>query len=205
MRISESKLIEICLSQIHFVNMKPILILVVPLFMSSIGLAQQDTVFIKQSIDWTADTLSYETDTIVFESGMVRHILTGTTVLPNTHNQFSTWGYGLYLNDVTKSDCQNHGEEVYSSADRINSVELTDTTLTIDITVYDNCCYDFLCDVSADSSGPLNLIYYGYGTHCACECCFGLVYHFSREFDSDTNQIDSVVLQGDVTTRKKIK
>ena len=173
--------------------------------MSAGSLAQQDTVFIKQSIDWTADTLQYETDTVVFESGMVRHILTGTTILPNTHNQFSTWGYGLYLNDVTKSDCQNHGEEVYSSADRINSVELTDTTLTIDITVYDNCCYDFLCDVSADSSGTLNLIYYGYGTNCAFDCCFGLVYYFTRSTYPDNKPITSVQIQGDPETRKKIK
>ncbi len=184
--------------------MKPILILVTLVLMSAIGFSQQDTVFIKQSVDWTADTLTYETDTVVFESGMVRHILTGTNVLRNTHNQFSTWGYGLYLNTVTKSDCQNHGEEVYHNTDRINSVELTDTTLKVDITVYDNCCYDFLCDVSADSSGALNLIYYGYGTHCACDCCFGLVYHFTRDFSSDTSPINSVVLQGDVTTRKKI-
>lgn len=185
--------------------MKYLITLILFNAISLITSAQQDTVFVKQSIDWTADTLQYETDTVLFESGMVRHILMGTTIIPSTHNQMNAWGYGLFLEKITKSDCQSHGEEVYWNKDKINFVDMTDTTLTVDITVYDNCCYDFLCDAAIDSSGTLNLIYQGYGGHCACDCCFGLVYHFTRTTYSDNQPITSVQLQGDPETRKKIQ
>ncbi len=183
--------------------MKIFLFLTTLFSLPAIASAQQDTVFIKQSIDWTADTLQYETDTILFESGMVRHILAGTTILPSTHNQMNAWGYGLFLQDVTKSDCQSHGEEVYWNKDKINFVDITDSTLKVDITVYDNCCYDFLCDAAVDSSGVLNLIYHGYGGNCACDCCFGLIYHFERSTYPDNQPITSVQIQGDLETRKK--
>lgn len=73
----------------------------------------QDTVFIKSNKDQTGNKIRYGTDTVIFETEMRRHILTGTTVLPSTHNQFSAqWEYGLLLNKVKKSDCQGSAEEI---------------------------------------------------------------------------------------------
>lgn len=175
------------------------------LTISTVGLfAQQDTVFIKKSKDSTSDTLIYETDTIIFNSSLTRNILFGTTVLPWTHNQLNAMNFGLHFEKVTKSDCQSHGEEVYSAKDKINYIEITDTTLIIDVNIYDNCCYDFLCDISVDSTGTLSLIYHGYGTFCACYCCFGLTFHFSRTKSPENEEIKAVVLGEDKRTFKKL-
>ena len=185
--------------------MKIIILQITLLIISASIFAQQDTVFIKQSMDWTADTLQYKTDTVLFESGLARNFLIGTTVLSGTHNQIAAQGYGLYLNKVSKTDCQNHGEEVYHSKDRINTVELTDTTLTVDITVFDNCCYDFLCDATMDEMGNLSLIYHGYGNYCFCDCCFGLVFHFIREMNSEALPVKSVQLLAVPGSRQNIE
>lgn len=165
----------------------------------------QDSVFIRHSEDWAADTLNYVTDTVVFPSGMMRHILTGTTVLPSTHNQMRARGYGLYLDAVSKSDCQGDGEEAYHSEDKINVIQNTDSSLSVDITIYDNCCYDFLCDITVDEEGTLNLIYQGYGSYCACECCYGLVFHISKLEHEDYSDVKAVMLSGLKSTKRKLR
>jgi len=161
-----------------------------------------DTVFIKQDKNFD-DTLIYTIDTIIFRSGMTKHILIGTTVLPWTHNQQMAKGYGLYLDKVTKSDCQGDAYENWTP-DKINSIANTDSTLIVDINITDNCCYDFLCDISVDSTATLNLIYYGYGTYCDCDCCFGLVFHFSKINNPDYADIKSVMINGKRKTLKQI-
>lgn len=152
------------------------------------------------------DTLIYATDTIIFESGMRKQILIGTTILPGTHNQMGAIGSGLYLQKVTKSDYQQDVTEFGGGMnDKVNSIFMTDTTLTVDITIYDNCCYEFLCDIAVDSVGTLNLIYYGYGSYCACTCCFGLIFHFTREKSPDYTDINAVLINDNRKTIKQIK
>ncbi len=171
----------------------------------AICIAQMDTVFIRTNATDDADLPSYETDTILFSSPWERRILIGTCILPATDNQIEAYSYGLRFDSVEKSDCQSHGEEVYRSIDRINYIEKTDSTLKIDMNIYTNCCYDFLCDYSVDSTGTLNLIYHGYGSHCACECCFGLIYNIYIEKFPDTRELLFVQLNRDIRTRKKIQ
>jgi hypothetical protein len=113
-------------------------------------------------------------------------------------------GYGLYLNKVTKSNCQGNANEKWSP-DKINSVINTDSTLTVDINITDNCCYEFLCDNSVDSTGTLNLIYYGYGTYCACDCCFGLTFHFVKIKSPDYSDIKAIMINDNRKTIKPIK
>lgn len=166
----------------------------------------KDTVFIKYVRDWTADSLIYTTDTVIFESGMTRNILTGSTILPETHNQRSARAYGLYFNKVTASSCQKDTIEYYSHQDKINYITSTDSTLQVDINIFDNCCYSFLCDISVDSSATLNLIYYGYGnSYCACECCFGLTMHFTKMKGAEYKAIKAVMINGNRKTVKQIK
>lgn len=169
-----------------------------------LGYAQQDTVFIRQNQDWTADSLHYETDTILFSSGMTRHLLVGTTVLPNTRSQQFLKSYGLLLSKVEKRDCQNQGERVYRSQNKINSIDETDSTLIIDVTIAENCCFDFLCDAEVDTNGIVNLKYQGYGTYCACDCCFGLVYHFTKWDSSYFSEPKAVTLGGNKSTLTKL-
>lgn len=166
----------------------------------------QDTVFIKYNKDWSDDKINYVTDTVIFETGMRRHILTGTAILPSTSNQTGAKEYGLDFVKIKKSDCQKDvtefGGELQS---HINSILTTDSTLTIDINIYDNCCYDFLCDISVDTLGTLNLITYGYGTYCSCDCCFGLTYHLTVMKDKDIPEIKSVMINNNRKTLKPIK
>lgn len=147
----------------------------------------------------------YATDTVIFNSEMVRNYLIGTTIIPWTQNQMYAKGWGLNFKKVSKSDCQNSGEEIYRMEDKIVSISETDSSFIIDLNIVDNCCYDFLCDISVDSSGTLNLIYSGYGSHCGCECCFGITYHIEKMFKSDLGEIKGIMLNGDAKTRKEIK
>lgn len=183
-------------------NKPYILILFTLTFLNGLR-AQEDTVFIRQKIDWS-DTLKYKTDTIIFRGEMDRNILIGTCVMPFTHNQLNAYGFGLELTKVSKSDCRRGGEEVYTSDDKINFITRTDTSMTVETTIYDNCCYDFLCDISVDSSGTLNLIYHGYGTYCACNCCFGLTFTFKRLDYTDYKEIKAIMINGNRKTIRKV-
>ncbi|HTB07202.1 MAG TPA: hypothetical protein VK806_09640 [Bacteroidia bacterium] len=195
--------------------MKSLLILILSLSFSIAGFGQakiKDTVFIKHDSNWIDEKLNYVTDTVVFPSGMERNILIGTTVVPGTHNQYKArWESGIYFYKVTKSECQaNASEEPGMGQDHINSIMHTDSTLIIDINIYDNCCYSFLCDISVDSTGTLNLIYNGYGAHCDCDCCFGLTYYCNIEKSPEPKEIKyslikAVIINGNKKSKKVIK
>ena len=185
--------------------MKQIKIILFMILLSSNLFGQQDSLFMRYKTDVTTDSTIYKTDTIIFNSEMVRHYLIGTTIIPWTQNQMNAKGWGINFDKITKSDCQNSGDETYSMSDKIIKISETDSSYIIDLNIIDNCCYDFLCDISVDSSGTLNLIYTGYGTHCGCECCFGLTYHIEKMFESDLGEIEGIMLNGDEKTRKEIK
>lgn len=173
---------------------------------STIALAQSpDTVFIRQDKNYD-DTLIYVTDTIVFESGMTKQILIGTTILPGTYNQMAAMSSGFYLQKITKSNCQLDVTEFGGGLqDKINSIINTDSTMAIDINIYANCCYEFLCDISIDSNGVLNLIYQGYGAYCSCDCCFGLTYNLTKENSPDYSEIKAVMINDNRKTIQIIK
>ncbi len=161
---------------------------------------EYDSVFVRSNRADSHDTINYVTDTILFPSQMFRHMLIGTTVLPYTQNQMAAHGFGIMGLQVTKSDCQMDRTYLGGGLDKINSIQRTDSTILVDINITDNCCYDFLCDVSVDSAGIMHLLYTGYGTHCACECCFGLVYQFELYHKEDTQIIRGVMINEDRKT-----
>ncbi len=165
---------------------------------------QQDTVFIRHKNDTIENPLIYQTDTVIFASEMQRHILTGTTVLPATHNQMAAYGYGLWFNKVKKIDCVRDGRMEKGGQNKINNIIQTDTSLIVEMTIYDNCCYDFLCDIEVDSTDALHLIYHGYGTYCACNCCFGLTYYFSIIKNPEYKTIKGVMLNNQRYTFRQI-
>ena len=185
---------------------KQLTIIFVIIFLSidTFGQKVADTVFIKYNKDWTSRSKSYITDTVVFQSGMVRHILTGTAILPSTHNQMDAHGYGLYFHKVTKSDCIKNSNENSKSKNYINSIFTTDSTIIINFNIYDNCCFDFLCDISVDTNATLNLIYNGYGTYCSCNCCFGLTYVLNIINRKDIPRIKAAIINGDPKTLKAV-
>lgn len=108
--------------------------------------------------------------------------------------------YGIDFTKIRKSDCKSSGKEVYSSPDKINSVFITDSNVIIDFNLCDNCCYDFLCDISVDSNNYLNLLYTGYGSYCGCNCCFGLEYELIVFNLKNFKKIKGVTLNGKIET-----
>jgi len=185
--------------------MKNLLLLFLTLSSGLATYAQHDTVFIRAAQNPFSDNLNYSTDTLLFDSQLNRHILIGTCIIPASANNMSLLNFGYRFVEVQKSECsKNSGEEVYRAKDHINSIEVSDSTLSIDFNVYDNCCYDFLCDASIDSSGVLNLHYQGYGTFCSCHCCFGLKFIFRKEIDKENFKIKAVLLNDDSKTLKQL-
>lgn len=187
------------------------LLSLIALFSLSAKAQVPDTVFMsaKPKFENLSD---YRTDTIIFHSDMERNILIGTTFLPYSENQMYARAYGLQLKKMEKSDCQKDEEFSYKYRDKYNAIVLKDTSLVVDLNIYENCCYDFICDIAIDKmedgSHVLNLIYYGYGVHCACDCCFGLVYHFKLGAygrKSDFEAVKYVMINGDKKTLRAIR
>lgn len=166
--------------------------------------AQKDTVFIRYNSDKESDKIAYTTDTVLFETSMARHILKGTTILPYTHTQQVAKGYGIYLEKVAQSDCQKDATVKWEPT-RINSVIDKEGEMIIDINLSDNCCYSFLCDIEIVRDSIINLIYHGYGTYCDCDCCFGLTYTLTKEKVPELSKINSVMVNGDLKTLRKLR
>ena len=169
--------------------------------------AQRDSVFISYDPIPGDDDYIKVTDTVLTMDGR-ENVLVGTCILPWTHGQLSGYSYGIRFSKVSKSNCKSSGPEVYRAKDKINSIYVTDSSITIDLTIYDNCCYEFLCDYEVDSAGIINIIYHGYGLYCACDCCFGLIYELSREKPFDDypyDELNGVIINGDQETLMHIK
>lgn len=188
-------------------NHKYLMMLMMVLLTLSEAHAQSpDTAFIRQDKNFD-DTLIYVIDTVIFNSGMTKHILIGTTVMPSTSTQIAAYEYGIYLERVMKTECRGDENEAYVNPkpDRISNFENTDTSLKVEVQLTDNCCYDFLCDFSVDSTGTLHLLYKGYGTYCSCECCFGLTFYFNKMSDPEYAKVKAVMIGNSGRTIKKLE
>lgn len=165
--------------------------------------AQADTVFVRYNKNQFSEEIEYQTDTILFEGTNTRQILHGTMVLPWTLNQQIAKGYGLYLDKVTSTECQEGNLE--SVAEEIVTIQETDTSLIVDIKIYRNCCHHFLCDVEIVNGHTINLIQQGYGAmYCGCECCFGMTYYFSKLDFNKQGSLESIMINGKESTSKDL-
>lgn len=173
----------------------------------------QDTFHVKiknyqsgKTLKFVGNTINFATDTVYHLSDTTQHILKGTTVLPGTHNQQMAKEFGLSFNKVTKLACEADVDEINGSIQyKINSIFSTDSTLTVDITIYDNCCYDFLCDISIVDNTILNLIFSGYGMYCDSNCKSILTYKMINKKYSDFKKLTSVMINGNRKTIKNLK
>ncbi len=189
----------------RLINMKTIFYIFFFLI-SLTAICQSDTVFIRHKNYETSDTsYPYKTDTIIFQSTIPgRFVLCGTKILPTG---ILGWlgDYGLNLEAVSRTDCKDH--EPFSSGNEVESINKTDSTLEIETKIISNCCYSFLCDIPYNNDTILNLVYYGYGSYCSCDCCFGLTYRFKKEpFLGDIQRkFKYVMINGDKKTMKPLK
>ncbi|MCR9173266.1 MAG: hypothetical protein NXI10_12265 [bacterium] len=179
-----------------------LLIMSCPLFTS----AQYDTVFVKY-MHAHGDGESYFYDTLFTDMPNENHILVGTTKLPGTQTQYSSYPYGLYFSDFTGSDCKSHSESKAYGPDQILDVESTDSTFINHCQIGANCCYDFLGDMEVSEDGILDLKYYGYGDYCACNCCFGLTYTFQKEnlYGDEKKELVGITINGESATMYKLE
>ncbi len=180
---------------------------IIIVFLSLIDLClfgQKDTVFVKYGLDDQNGKVHYTTDTVYFETPMRRHILKGTDILTYTHNQQIAKNYGLYLDKVTQSDCQKDATIEFIPT-KINSIINNDKEIIVDFNFSENCCYSFLCDIEIVNKSIINLIYYGYGTYCDCDCCHGLTYKILKEDYPDLSKITSVMINGERKTLTLLK
>lgn len=182
------------------------LLLSITCFLFVLNSFSQDTIFVRHPKGWVSGSTDYTTDTTLLENFSDRLIMAGTTIIPNSHNQLNVWGtYQLKLEKVSGSDCTSQGEKAYAD-DFINFITETDSTLFVSTTIHDNCCYNFLCDVSVEEGGILNLIYTGYGTtYCGCNCCFGMDYYFKKEDLPTEVELKAFMINGDRKNLKVLK
>ena len=179
--------------------MKRLLIFLVAVL--ALQASAQDTVFVRYNKEWSEE-VKYVTDTLVFPGPLARQMLFGTTILHSART-YTLYPYGLHLQRIDFTECDNRGEPA-EGFDVIEDIIVKDSSLTIKLKIYDNCCYSFLCEAMADDGGVLNLKYIGYGSNCACNCCFGLAYVFETGAYPKTKPIEAVMINGDRRTLKKI-
>lgn len=164
--------------------------------------SQSDTILIVYPKDPQLMELK-KTDTILINSSMDGQILYGTMAIPETGFQIALWSYsGIRLQSVVGSDCSGEHEGII---ERIESVTKNDSMWIISTQITSNCCHKFLGDASLESDSIINLKFIGYGGNCACTCCFGLTYTFSKENEDYFQDYKWVMINDDRRTLYRIK
>lgn len=135
----------------------------------------------------------------------------GTQVLAGSKKNHSLrWNTGFLFKEVELTPCQETGEPDLSLDKNISNIILTDSSLTVEFRILENCCNDFLCEAEYIDEETLNLIYTGYGSYCSCSCCFGLKYEFEIIRDDgvegiDPNKLKYLTIGGDMETKRPLK
>ncbi len=162
------------------------------------GFAQSDTVYIRYDSDKFDDQITYKTDTVVFDTPNARQVLYGTTVLPWTVNQQLAKNFGLYLDKVSITECNQELGKQPDEQDQVVLVSESVDSLTIEIKIWGNCCHSFLCDLQVMEDRMINLIASGYGgTYCSCTCCYGLIFHIATMRGDEYDKLDTIMVNND--------
>ena len=178
-----------------------------------IALAQQDTVFLRYNIGEYREPLNYKTDTVLYTSSNYRHIITGTSILPETYSQLDMRNRGYNFNRILVSGCADgSGYMDTGPPERVTSVTITDTSLAVEITIHSVCGSSFLVDgYINEKDSVLHLTYNTYGSWASCDCCYGLTYCFTRDNFWGGVKLDSaiklkgVMIRDNFSTFKEIK
>ena len=159
---------------------------------------QRDTIWISKQKDWRAYTFQFDWDTVYFISDQISCPLQGTIKIPWSKNQEFVRDAGLKFLGIESSECSSKGEPVDHIPEEISSIKRLGDELRITAKVKGNCCYDFICDVGIIDNQTLNLIYYGYGNICGCNCCYSIIYRFKIEDNEKFDSIGKVVLNSNL-------
>ncbi len=87
---------------------------------------------------------------------------------------------GYFLQKVQVSPCEESGDGTQDPNDdkKIKSISFKDNTFTIEFSVVENCCSEFLCEAELVNTSTLNIVYQAFGRECSCNCKFTLKYTF---------------------------
>lgn len=134
-----------------------------------------DTVFVTQNMGRGIS----KTDTLIKQNSFPANFLFESAILPNTPNQMSCRGYGLYL-DSANNYCVSDRYELVK--DKVKAFSKTNDRLILEYQVVENCCQSMLYDMEIIGDSTLNLLYYSYGTHCACNCVYNVRFEVDISF-----------------------
>lgn len=182
-------------------------IVIASLLISLVGhcQAEKDSVFIRTNATPFDSTITYQTDTILFDTPMARHVLVGTAVLTASPKNEGARNFGYGLFGLESSACQRELEgPKREGSDLVVSVARTDTLWVIEANISSNCCHSFLGEIEIVEGSVMNLIYHGYGTYCSCDCCFGLTYRILREKFVEPEDVKEFMINGDKRTLRRI-
>lgn len=129
--------------------------------------------------------------------------MVGTTVLLR-HVLYMESVFGVYLENVKLTNC-NNDEGYYETPTKINSILLTDSTLTVEFDFMSNCCHDFLCYLNVEDDEILKLDFIDYGADCACACPFKLKYLIHKVNESDFSKLKYVMIGNERDTMVELK
>lgn len=179
--------------------------LILVLFFSPFAYGQMDTIFVRYPKNWKSGTREYSTDTVFTDHLRDKLLIAGTAIIPNTQNQWEVAEeYNLMLEMVSTPICVSD-REIDNRIDYVKSIDQNDSTLTITTMIHSNCCYNFLCDVSIQEDGVLNLTYIGYGwSICGCTCIFKMDYIFRKTNKNSDNELTGIVINSDQRTLRKL-
>jgi hypothetical protein len=147
-------------------------------YLCNSALGQSDTLYIQHRNPFEVN--EWITDTLHYPSSDRGSFLYGTTVVPSTRRMYAA-NRGYWLDKVVKLPCSGSEESVDDFPPPI--IQFTDSTLTIDFIITDNCCYDFLCEIEVNDEGDMRLHTLGYGGYCSCYCCFGMQFQINLRDD----------------------
>ena len=161
---------------------------------SSFGqVKEKDSVFVKSTISEN----EFRYDTLFFEKGIANPpVLVGTTVLKDSEKNFLLQNKGLYLDKIEVINGCNEGIDprTFKNYPKFEKIVRDSNSLTIDVTIISNCCYEFLGEAEVIGTDTLNLIYTGYGNYCSCSCCFTLRYTFDTSMEHYYNILEKVMI-----------
>ena len=109
---------------------------------------------------------------------------------------------GLWLSNVTITDCENDGKEPNGSKhNQISEIIQTDTSISIEFYIFETCGSDFLFDVKVVNQNTLDLIYFQYNSWADCRCCYGVKYDFNLYNDPlDSYHLTHITFNGENKT-----
>lgn len=152
-----------------------------------------DTVFVKKSL---GDN-EFEIDTMFTQSGMYPKVLVGTTFLPYSEKIIGILNKGLFPISVSvKNECDMHDIKEMSSYPKFESITRELDILTIEVTIFYNCYYNFLGEAEVIGQDTLNLIYTAYGAFCSCDCLYTLEYKFNTASEENYQILKYVTING---------